>query len=34
MAIVPMQKVAVLAYRPLREEVLDVLQDAGVLHIS
>lgn len=31
--IVPMQKVAVVAHRPLREEVLDVLQDAGLLHV-
>lgn len=31
--IVPMQKVAVVAHRPLREQVLDALQDAGLLHV-
>lgn len=31
--IVPMQKVAVVAHRPLREQVLDVLQSAGLLQV-
>ncbi len=33
MAVVPMQKVAVLGYAPLKEQILSLLQDEGVMEI-